>query len=66
MACKGFRTDSLKSTSISSVLFPDSICFWTSAEYQVVNISALYGNFEDCAEEVLQELIPQDESDDEE
>ena len=45
MACKGFSTDSLKSTSISSVLFPDSICFWTSAEYQVVNISALYEGY---------------------
>ena len=46
------------------MLFPDSICFWTSAEYQVVNISAPYeryvdGIFEDCAEEVLslQDLI---------
>ena len=45
MACKGFSTDSLKSTSVSSVLFPDSICFWTSAEYQVVNISALYEGY---------------------
>ena len=45
MACKGFSTDSLKSTSISSVLFPDSICFWTSAKYQVLNISALYEGY---------------------
>ena len=54
--CYCFSTDSLKSTSISSVLFPDSICFWTSAEYQDVNISA----------PLLQDLIQQDESDDEE
>ena len=40
------------STLISSVLFPDSICFWISAENQVVDISDLYegyvdGKFED-------------------
>ena len=37
------------------MLFPDSICCWTSAEYQVVNISPLYkghvdGKLEDCTE----------------
>ena len=45
VACEGFSTDRLKSTSISSVLFPDSICFWTSAEYQAVNIYPLYEGY---------------------
>ena len=45
------------STSISSVLFPDAICFWISDENQVVDISGLYegyvdGKFEDCRESV--------------
>ena len=39
VACKGFRTDSHKLTSMSSVLIPDSICFWISAEYHQVNWS---------------------------
>ena len=71
MACKGFSTDGPEQTSIWSVLFLNSICFWTSARCKVVNISVLYeeyvdGKFEACTEEVLQELIQQDESHDEE
>ena len=44
------------------MLFPDSICFWISAENQV---DMLMANLK-TAEKVLQELIQQDESDDEE
>ena len=73
VACKGLSTDSLKLIPISSVLFPNSICFRTSAEYQVIktylcfmNDICVNGKFEDCIEEVLQELIQQDESNDEE
>ena len=37
VACKGFITESLRSTSISSLVPPDCIWVWVSLAYQLVN-----------------------------
>ena len=39
VACKGFKTDNLRSTSMSSSFPVASICFCISAEYHIVNWS---------------------------
>ena len=67
MACKDVSTDSLNLISVVSRLHLFLNFGRIPGCKHICALRRIYfnGKFEDCTEEVLKELIPQDESDDE-